>query len=196
MILRAIATLAMLFALTGTVSAQQIDPTKLKQGFVMKFYPIIDPTKPDVPKGRAIASLVYNDGFPVSYFKPFDMQPALKKYQDKWWLLEFDGYLNLTDNGDYTFATTLSTGKEWATCGSELFLNGVSINKVAHKQHEGNRNAYKDIPLAAGLYPIKIKFFCTDRRHTNVPQFELAVRGPRDPMALPFAARNVFHLVE
>lgn len=195
-------TAVALALLTSAATAQQIDPTKLKPGFIMNFYPITDTARPDQPRGRPIASLIYNEGFPISYYKPFDMQSALNKYRDNWWLLVFQGYLNLADNGDYTFATTLmsddnDSARYHATCGSELLLNGVSVNKVPIEQFYKTRNAYKDIPLAAGLYPITIKYFCIGRRSPDTfPQFELAVRGPRDPILAPFSAKNVYHLAQ
>lgn len=189
--------LALLFASLGLyqpANAQQIDTSKLAQGFIMSFHPILDDATADKPRGRAIAALIYRDGFPVNYFKPFEMQSDLNKYRDRYWLLEFDGFLNLEEDGEYSFATTI-TYSDHARCGSELSLQGKSVAKIDPEWRDGPLNAYTDIALARGLYQIKLKFYCTKRNSKNVkPELELSMRGPRDPILKPFPARNVFYL--
>lgn len=192
-----IATCLGIAALATAPHAQQISADQLKPGFVMNFYPIQDESKPDQPQGRPIASLIYDGGFPFAYYQPFTIEPALKKYQDKWWLLTFEGYLNLTENGDYTFAATLASDRQSDACGSAVSLNGTKVIELPIESFQGNRNDYADIPLAAGLYPIKVEYFCTDRGSpAEALTLEFSMRGPDDAILAPVSAENIYHVAK
>jgi hypothetical protein len=174
--------------------AEEIDRSKLADGWLMHFYPIQDNSKPDSPSGRSLATLLYTGSFPVGYDDAFELEPELKKYRDRLWLVEYDGYLNLTEAGPYTFALTF----EWegaAVCGAKLELEGKQLVElpITKRGERGPRNAYVDVQLKAGLYRAKTKAYCTATGGYN-PQFELAIRGPSDPKPIPVNSSIMKHL--
>ena len=188
----AAAALSLFGPAAGT--AEEIDRSKLADGWLMHFHPIQDNSKPDATNGRSLATLLYTGGFPVSYDDAFELDPELKKYNEKYWLIEYDGFLNLTENGPYTFALTY----EWpgnAQCGAKLELEGKKLIDlpITSQRVRGPRNAFVDSQLQAGLYRSKTKVYCTDTNGSN-PQFDLAIRGPSDPKPIPVSGNMMKHL--
>ncbi|WP_428927841.1 hypothetical protein [Marinibacterium sp. SX1] len=193
--MKAVATALALIGPVAT-TAQEVDQGKLSPGWMMHFYPITDTGKPDSPSGRSIATLLLKDGFPVRYRDPFAMEPALKKYSDRFWLLEFDGYLDLSESGPYTFALTY-VFDDTAACGARLELEGKTVVELPlpDKRQYAPLNAYADLTLEAGLYRSRTQVYCTSFTSNSLdPEFEVSVRGPSDAILAPVSANMMKYL--
>lgn len=181
---------------TGS-EAQEIDRAKLVDGWKLNFFPIQNANKPDSPSGRSLATLLYKGDFPIDYRVAFDIEPELTKYEDRLWLLEFDGFLNLTEDGPYTFVLSSSESQWEVSCGAKLEIDGKPFLELPTSNRErGSHNAYVDVELQTGLYRTKTKIYCVRLQVPNAkPQFELAVRGPSDAKPVPVTSSMMKHLL-
>lgn len=172
----------------------EIDESKLRPGLLMDFYTIENEDTPSKPTGRSIATLIYSEGFPVSYYKPFEIEASLERFRDRWWLLEWRGYIDLKQDGDYTFAHSLTSNND-ASCGGTLALNGKELISQDGASFDAYKNEFTDLRLNAGLYEFKASMFCTKRRNSStIPRIEIGIRGPSDPMVNPIDSANLFYL--
>ncbi|WP_171130700.1 MULTISPECIES: hypothetical protein [unclassified Ruegeria] len=176
--------------------AQEIDAAKLADGWKLNFFPIQDTNKPDSPNDRSLATLLYKGDFPVDYRVAFDTEPELTKYKDRFWLIEFDGFLDLSEVGPYTFVLSSSEPQWEVSCGAKLEINGNPFLELpTSNRKRGSHNAYIDVQLQPGLYRTKTKIYCIWLQAPNAnPKFELAIRGPSDGKPVPVTSNMMKHL--
>lgn len=154
-----------------------------------------DPSNmPDGPKGVADASVIVQ--VPVQFdYGAFLDQPALAHVRSAKGLVgvQWSGYLNIQEPGDYTFSLAMNRakGSGLPACRSTLRLEGKVITDVAVFYSGwgsgGASNERSDVdqakePLAKGLYSFSLWTNCLRYEDSGFKLLatELKMAGPRD----------------
>ena len=188
------------FTLAQPIVAQS---TQYGQGLLLDYYVIQNPDDINEPTGRSMATLVDTSVPHMSYLGPFEIEPALSQFQDKFWGLHWTGHLKSEDAGAYSFNLLLETSLEPSSstgldCVSWLKVQDRAVVTHEYKLFQGpSNNAYGDIDLREGIYGIEVWLACNRARYTNIEKTKLEItpnmRGPNDAMLKPIPKNQLLH---
>lgn len=193
-------------ALIVPCGSSQAQDTQYAQGLFLDYYVIQNPDDVNEPVGRSMATLVDTSAPHLSYLNPFEIEPALKQFQDKAWGLHWTGFLKINEAGPHSLNLLVNTTAEHETreshairCQSWLKIqNKVLASHELQWFNNGNQNAYGDIDLRPGIYDFEVWFACNDIGHnttveTTQPSITINMRGPNDPMLKPIPKNQLLH---
>ena len=184
------------------------------QGLILDYYVIEAVEDGQEPTGRSMATLIDTAPPQFSYLAPFDIEPALNQFRDKFWGLNWTGFLRVEEAGPYSFNLMQNTSSDdqgdvddSITCLSWLKLQDrVLVSHERQQLWDGNINAFGDIDLRPGIYEFQVWFACdtigrvqsgTVGREQSVeesnPQITLNMRGPNDAMLRPIPKSQLLH---
>lgn len=199
-------TVILVMSLTiGLAHSAMAQDTQYGQGLFLDYY--VNRTADYVaePTGRSTATLVDTSVPQMSYFVPFEIEPALNQFKDHFWGLHWNGFLKIDDAGPYTFNISINTTAKTSqpyhsvTCLSWLKIqNRIVAGHELQQFFNGNKNAYGDIDLTPGIYNFEIWFSCNELGNltdivTANPMLSINMRGPNDAMLKPIPKNQLLH---
>lgn len=191
-----------IFAMVQSTVAQD---TQYGQGLLLDYYVIQNPDDVKEPTGRSMATLVDTSAPQLSYLNPFEIEPALNQFRDNLWGLHWTGFLKINDAGPYSFNTLINSNStrtdSYGSIYCESWLKVQDRLVAAHplqQFNDGNKNAYGDVDLRAGIYSFEVWLACNKIGGGITPDSSklsvtINMRGPNDAMLKPIPKNQLLH---
>ncbi|NUB46735.1 hypothetical protein GEU84_020285 [Fertoebacter nigrum] len=186
------------FALTlcavsiGSIVHAQVSAEDLRPGVILDFYRTNNDGQ---AAGRSIATLIYDGAAEIGYHDVFSLEPALKGFQDRFWLIKMSGLLQIMQDGEQTFVTSISnSSRNDANCGGRFDIDEDRVVDLKEVQLRGAVvNQQYDTTMLAGLYPFRVEYYC-NAGSTEEIKFSILHRGPLDRLPTVFSKEQLFYI--